>query len=106
MEEQQEADEVGAPRPEVLHVYGVDLVSSRDLLNFFQTYGPKFVEWINDSSCNILFADEFTVKRLLVQLGEVLTPKDVSQIEGDCLSCTCHFHFYQPAVRLTLMPNT
>jgi hypothetical protein len=87
MEERREADPAGTPRPEALHVYGVDLVGTRDLLNFFSVYGPTFVEWINDSSCNVLFPDEFTVKRLLVQLGEALSAEDVAKVEG---APSCH----------------
>ena len=63
-------------------MYGVDLIGTRDLLNFFSMYGPTYVEWIDDSSCNVLFPDEFTVKRLLVQLGEVLSADDVAKVDG------------------------
>ena len=82
MEQRREADPAGAPRPEALHVYGVDLVGTRDLLTFFSVYGPTYVEWIDDSSCNVLFPDEFTVKRLLVQTGEALSAEDIDKVEG------------------------
>jgi hypothetical protein len=40
------------PRREVaLYVYGVDVMSTNDLLQYFEAYAPTFVEWINDSSC-------------------------------------------------------
>lgn len=82
MEERREAEEVGAARPDALHVYGVDLVGSTDLLRFFQLYGPTYVEWIDDSSCNVLFPDEFTVKRVIVQMGEALPAQEVAEIAG------------------------
>ena len=83
MEERREADrDVASARPEALHVYGVDLIGSADLLRFFQLYGPTFVEWIDDSSCNVLFADEFAVKRVLVQLGEALPAQQAAEIDG------------------------
>jgi hypothetical protein len=83
MEERLEGTAVpGEARPEALHVYGVDLVGTSDLLNFFQKYGALYVEWINDSSCNILFPDEFAVQRLLVQMGEVLSNEEAMQTDG------------------------
>jgi hypothetical protein len=30
---------------------------------YFAEYGPVFVEWINDTSCNVVFADEHTARR-------------------------------------------
>jgi Nuclear cap-binding protein subunit 3 len=75
-------------RPDALHVYGVDLVGTRDLLAFFSTYGPTYVEWIDDSSCNVLFPDEFTVKRLLVQIGEALAAEEVDEVEGAQRRCS------------------
>jgi hypothetical protein len=83
MEERAESDVVpGKVRPEVLHVYGVDLVGTADLLAFFQVYGPSYVEWINDSSCNVLFPDEFTVKRLVVQMGVGVPNEEAMQTDG------------------------
>ncbi len=40
-----------ARRPEAIHLYGVDLMSTKDVLKYFTEYGPHSVEWINDSSC-------------------------------------------------------
>jgi hypothetical protein len=60
-------------RHDALHVYGVDLLTTADILSHFNTYGPTYVEWLNDSSCNVCFPDKFTVKRAIVQMGEALT---------------------------------
>jgi hypothetical protein len=38
-------------RPDTIHLYGVDVMSTADVLQYFGAYGPTFVEWINDSSC-------------------------------------------------------
>ncbi|CAK0784914.1 hypothetical protein CVIRNUC_008119 [Coccomyxa viridis] len=61
-------------RPEAIHLYGVDCMSTSDCLAYFGDYGPTFVEWIDDSSCNVLFEDEFTTKRALIGRGKPLPP--------------------------------
>lgn len=38
-------------RPDTIHLYGVDVMSTNDVLQYFGAFGPTFVEWINDSSC-------------------------------------------------------
>jgi Nuclear cap-binding protein subunit 3 len=52
-------------RPSVLHVFGVDEMSTTDIRSHFLEYGPSWIEWINDSSCNVTFEDEFTASRVL-----------------------------------------
>ena len=59
-------------RPDALHLYGVDTLSSADCMRYFSAYGPTFVEWINDSSCNVLFADAGSASRALVGTGVAL----------------------------------
>ena len=61
-------------RPEAIHLYGVDCMSTSECLSYFGDYGPTFVEWIDDSSCNVLFEDEFTTKRALIGRGKPLPP--------------------------------
>jgi len=61
-------------RPEAIHLYGVDCMSTSECLSYFGDYGPTFAEWIDDSSCNILFEDEFTAKRALIGCGKPLPP--------------------------------
>jgi len=34
-----------------VYLYGVDVMSTKDCLQYFDDYGPTLVEWINDSSC-------------------------------------------------------
>ena len=36
--------------------------------------GSTFVEWINGSSCNVLFARQHTAKRIIFGLGNRLRP--------------------------------
>jgi hypothetical protein len=82
MEPRIEASPVSGPRPDALHVYGVDLLSTGDILAHFNAYGATYVEWLNDSSCNVCFPDMFTVKRVIVQMGEALTEEEQSEAGG------------------------
>lgn len=72
-----------ALRREAVYVYGVDLLSTADILRHFADYGPTFVEWINDSSCNVLFADGPSAKRALAGLGKALPPAEGSELQGE-----------------------
>ena len=42
---------VGEVRLEAVHLHGTDEMSNKDVLGYFRAYGPRNVEWINDSSC-------------------------------------------------------
>jgi Nuclear cap-binding protein subunit 3/Tho1/MOS11 C-terminal domain len=66
-------------RPEAVHIYGVDLMSTSDLLKYFKDYGPTYVEWLNDSSANVLFKDGPTAKRAIAGLGKPLPLEDLPE---------------------------
>jgi hypothetical protein len=55
--------DTAAKRPDTLYVHGCDKLKSNDVFALFRLYGPSSLEWINDSSCNVTFADEFSAKR-------------------------------------------
>uniref|UniRef100_A0A7S1ETS2 Nuclear cap-binding protein subunit 3 n=1 Tax=Timspurckia oligopyrenoides TaxID=708627 RepID=A0A7S1ETS2_9RHOD len=57
-------------RTGVIHVYGVDTLSTKNIKDIFIAYYPQWVEWINDSSCNVAFDDEFTPRRILLEMGK------------------------------------
>jgi len=52
-----------------VHMFGVDSMSTNDITKYFEGYGPSWVEWINDSSCNVAFEDFHSVKRVLHMLA-------------------------------------
>lgn len=52
-------------RLEAVHVHGVDAMSTKQIMARYVSYGPVRVEWLNDSSCNIILGDVFTAKRIL-----------------------------------------
>ena len=38
-------------RPDSVHLFGIDLMSTADCLQFFTDFAPLSVEWLNDTSC-------------------------------------------------------
>ncbi len=40
-----------ARRATAIYLYGVDVMSTKEVLSYFGEYGPVFVEWLDDSSC-------------------------------------------------------
>ena len=83
-EDRKEAPVEVERRSNAVHIYGVDLLSTKDLLSYFADYGPKYIEWINDSSANVVFEDGGTSKRALVGMGEPMPSDDLP--EGASLS--------------------
>jgi hypothetical protein len=76
-EERKEAPADVERRLEVVHIYGVDLLSTKDILNYFGDYGPKYIEWINDSSANVVFSDFGTAERAMVGMGTPMVNADL-----------------------------
>lgn len=65
-------------RQNVLHVFGVDDMSTDDIRKHFLEYGPSWIEWINDSSCNVTFEDEHTATRVLTFMAPDKEAGDVA----------------------------
>jgi len=65
-----EADAVW--RSDAVHLYGVDIMTTGECSGYFAEYGPVFVEWINDSSCNVVFADEHSARRAIRMKGTAM----------------------------------
>jgi len=77
----------GVPlRMEAVHTYGTDRMSTQDLLSFFREYGPTHVEWINDSSANVVFADIYTARRALENLSAEQQQRGIPK---DCCEIDC-----------------
>ena len=52
-------------RRNVIHIYGCDHMVQRDLKVYFSGFDLVGVRWLDDSSCNVQFKDEFTAKNAL-----------------------------------------
>jgi hypothetical protein len=79
-EERRDGREGAEVRPEAIYLYSVDDLSSKDILKLFVEYGADFVEWVNDSSCVVVFAEAATTRRAMLGLGAPVlvkaTPRD------------------------------
>ena len=62
------------PRTDAVHVFSCDdaftQVRSADIMRYFNGYGPSYVEWMNDSSCTVVFEDSYTASRALMACSE------------------------------------
>ncbi|XP_069766476.1 nuclear cap-binding protein subunit 3 isoform X2 [Narcine bancroftii] len=56
-------------RLEALHVTGVDEMSTEEIFAYFKEYPPSSIEWIDDSSCNVVWLDDVTAARALINLS-------------------------------------
>ena len=50
---------------DTLHVYGVDRLSTAEIMEYFNDYSPSFVLWLDDSSGNVVFSDTNNARRAL-----------------------------------------
>lgn len=75
--------EVTAPvswTPEKIHMFSIDWaafkqIRNKDIMSWFDGYGPTYVEWLADLSCNVCFEDKFTASRALMNLSrEIPSP--------------------------------
>ncbi|KAM5181449.1 nuclear cap-binding protein subunit 3 isoform 2-T2 [Mantella aurantiaca] len=60
-------------RLETLHVSGVDDMSTEDIFAFFKQYPPGYIEWLDDTSCNVVWLDEVTAARALLNMSTMPT---------------------------------
>jgi len=74
-ESRREFDPSSTRRPEVIHIYGTDLMQTDDIFAIFKDYNPRYIEWLDDSSCNVVFSDGGAAKWALQSLG--------SPVDGD-----------------------
>lgn len=57
-------------RQETLYLYGTDKMSTEDVFKYFVEYKPQFVEWIDDSSCNVVFDDHGSAAQAFVGVSD------------------------------------
>ncbi|XP_013405399.1 nuclear cap-binding protein subunit 3 [Lingula anatina] len=56
-------------RPDAVHLRGVNELNTQDIFKYFQQYGPGFIEWIDDASCNVVWQDPVTAARAMAHLS-------------------------------------
>ncbi|XP_072164517.1 uncharacterized protein [Diadema setosum] len=57
-------------RLEAINMTGVDDMSTQDIFSYFQSYDPSSIEWINDTSCNIVWLDPHSAARALLGMSK------------------------------------
>lgn len=70
-------------RVDTIYLYGVDRMSTDECLRYFEDYGPSSVEWLDDSSCNVVFGDADSAKRAVVGKGRPFGPGEAPDLQGD-----------------------
>ncbi|KAM9450922.1 nuclear cap-binding protein subunit 3 [Clarias gariepinus] len=65
-------------RPEALHLSGVDDMSTQDVFSYFQEYPPAHIEWIDDASCNVVWLDDITPSRALINMSRMPDKEDAN----------------------------
>jgi hypothetical protein len=60
-----------------IHIFSMDWASFKqirtsDILHHFSEFGPTYVEWLGDLSCNILFVDEYSAIRAMNRMAQEL----------------------------------
>ena len=73
--------------PEKIHIFSIDWaafkqIRTNDIMSYFSIYGPSYVEWLGDLSCNVLFEDQYSAARAMQHLSQEL----VSPVPDDIVS--------------------
>ncbi|XP_066466826.1 nuclear cap-binding protein subunit 3 isoform X2 [Tiliqua scincoides] len=56
-------------RLDTVYVCGVDEMSTQDIFAYFKEYPPAHIEWLDDTSCNVVWLDEVTATRALINMS-------------------------------------
>uniref|UniRef100_A0A8P4KLD9 Nuclear cap-binding protein subunit 3 n=1 Tax=Dicentrarchus labrax TaxID=13489 RepID=A0A8P4KLD9_DICLA len=65
-------------RLEAIYVTGVDDMSTQDVFGYFKEYPPAHIEWIDDTSCNVVWLDDNTSVRALINSSRMPDPDAVT----------------------------
>lgn len=57
-------------RFDAIHMHGIQEMTTQDIFDYFGRYGPASIEWINDTSCNVVWHDRISVARALLALSK------------------------------------
>lgn len=69
-------------RLEALHLSGVDDMSTQDVFSYFQEYPPAHIEWIDDTSCNVVWLDDVTSTRALINMSRMPDKEDTTTTDS------------------------
>jgi hypothetical protein len=71
--------------PTKIHVFAIDWacfkqIRTDDIMSYFKDYGPSYVEWLGELSCNVHFEDRHTAARAFRALSRELPTPPPSSI--------------------------
>eukprot|EP00566_Odontella_aurita_P036601 CAMPEP_0113600338 /NCGR_PEP_ID=MMETSP0015_2-20120614/42653_1 /TAXON_ID=2838 /ORGANISM="Odontella" /LENGTH=745 /DNA_ID=CAMNT_0000508587 /DNA_START=424 /DNA_END=2661 /DNA_ORIENTATION=+ /assembly_acc=CAM_ASM_000160 len=71
----EEEEEKAVLVPEKVHIFSIDWaafkqIRSDDIMAHFAVYGPSYVEWLGELSCNVHFEDKFSAARALAGMSK------------------------------------
>ncbi|XP_051960682.1 nuclear cap-binding protein subunit 3-like [Xyrauchen texanus] len=69
-------------RLEALHMSGVDDMSTQDIFGYFKEYPPAHIEWIDDTSCNVVWLDDITPARALINFSRMPDKEEDTNAES------------------------
>uniref|UniRef100_A0A8C2F6C8 Nuclear cap-binding protein subunit 3 n=1 Tax=Cyprinus carpio TaxID=7962 RepID=A0A8C2F6C8_CYPCA len=69
-------------RLEALHMSGLDDMSTQDVFGYFKEYPPAHIECIDDTSCNVVWLDDITSTRALINLSRMPDKKEVTNTDS------------------------
>ncbi|XP_077402075.1 nuclear cap-binding protein subunit 3 isoform X2 [Vanacampus margaritifer] len=64
-------------RMEAVHIMGVDDMSTQEIFGYFKEYPPAHIEWIDDTSCNVVWLDDNTAIRAFINTSRMPDQHDV-----------------------------
>jgi len=70
-------------RFEALHLKGTEEMSTQDVFDYFRGYAPASIEWINDSSCNVVWLESWQAARAMIERSAAITKSEVSDTNED-----------------------
>lgn len=79
-EKRRNASEDEMPRAEAVHIFGTDRCSTADVLGYFRgdAVEPRCIEWVNDSSANVVFPDGDACAAALEARTVALVPDELA----------------------------
>ncbi|XP_066551687.1 nuclear cap-binding protein subunit 3 [Amia ocellicauda] len=69
-------------RLEALYMSGVDEMSTQEVFGYFKEYPPAHIEWIDDTSCNVVWLDDNTSTRALINISRMPDQEPVDDKAG------------------------
>jgi hypothetical protein len=63
--------------PTKIHLFSIDWAAFKqirtdDIMSYFSIYGPSYVEWLGELSCNVLFGDKYSAARAMEGMSRAL----------------------------------